>query len=1114
MNNIELISKWKYNVNWLNKKDWTSWFSSRLAFETTTEGLSGIFWLGLGGWQISRDFLQKNTKYRIRYKAIKRAGSGLSGKLWIGVSSTLGQHAQQTLSDGVYYEHVISTGNFTVLKLYNINSSDFFGLTEFSIEQISPVSLDLFEDNEIAMNLSVSDVKDIGNRKASYSYDFNLPGTHKNNNFFKYLFNINVDSNYSLTTKVPTTIISNGKELFDGYIELNNIIKNDDKIVYNINFYSNVVDLISAMGDTKLTDLDWSAYNHTATYTHVTNTMTSLQTYGYTYPYIDYGLNTGGFRGYVGSIVDRCPVSETEVSTGIINYYDNVGLSITDLYPAFSVYTIINKMFNHFGFSYSSTTLFEQSWFKDLIVPFTGSVDRLETKRVVASYKPDYTFYCNVVRGVDVGVNGKYNIATYHLNKSGVPCSSNETSTGYKSITKNFDYYGGLNAWDDIRKDKIGVPTLYEGKEYGPQGSTCIIGGCYKVRKKALHSVYMKYKLGMYHRIDSTYVGVENNVNLSFFRINRSVVQGVPDQEFKILDDTNETISTFASHNSTTGWETIGLSNTNNTFTTSDIEEDDMIGVKITKGSNVLACYFTIEYINFVEFGWGRDCVVEGKDFIPQDVTCKDFFSDILTMFNCYVDVNLNNPKNLIIEPRKEYYKLGSTRDWTYKLDKSNDITIQHPKEFQERELKFRYSEASDWCNDVYNNKKDPQDIGYGGKSRIIESDFVDGIKDISLKVFKPSVLRDDWKLKKYSSNTTGTTAFYTSYIEGSYDSDITWELNTDIGPRILTYRLKQFLNNLASPHNIKFRLEGQEALNILGVNFYPYAGHLDFPETQNIARDFNFETAIKDWETDTWQAMFPLLPSGYMTTYNLYNAYWKDYVDEIVDDDARLMTARFTLTDYDIQQLSLKDIIFCDGTYYTINKINDYKLGNTDTTEVELLKRTDISSVDFATGGTLYTDTTSLLIPVLPTRSIILGKDSYSTLTDSPTLIIGDRSVATNGGIVIGDGNTLRGGGAIINSDNVSSEYKSTILNSSNVNVRTTGATIINESNITVTQYGTYISGVKIKDGEISETTIVNKPGQDTVQVDFSNATVNNPGSDFIYKPHYWDSNKVNKPI
>ncbi len=59
----------------------------------------------------------------------------------------------------------------------------------------------------------------------------------------------------------------------------------------------------------------------------------------------------------------------------------------------------------------------------------------------------------------------------------------------------------------------------------------------------------------------------------------------------------------------------------------------------------------------------------------------------------------------------------------------------------------------------------------------------------------------------------------------------------------------------------------------------------------------------------------------------------------EITDKDSRLLSAWFKLTAADILNLNFSKLIYCEGSYWRLNKIEDWNASEPDVCKVELLK-------------------------------------------------------------------------------------------------------------------------------------------------------------------------------
>ena len=78
---------------------------------------------------------------------------------------------------------------------------------------------------------------------------------------------------------------------------------------------------------------------------------------------------------------------------------------------------------------------------------------------------------------------------------------------------------------------------------------------------------------------------------------------------------------------------------------------------------------------------------------LPDKFKMKDFFMDIVRMFNLIIQDNPNKENDLIIEPRDDFFKSKQrVVDWTYKLDRSKQIEDKWIKSDLKRDVIFKYN--------------------------------------------------------------------------------------------------------------------------------------------------------------------------------------------------------------------------------------------------------------------------------------------------------------------------------------------------------------------------------------------------------------------------------------
>jgi hypothetical protein len=69
----------------------------------------------------------------------------------------------------------------------------------------------------------------------------------------------------------------------------------------------------------------------------------------------------------------------------------------------------------------------------------------------------------------------------------------------------------------------------------------------------------------------------------------------------------------------------------------------------------------------------------------------------------------------------------------------------------------------------------------------------------------------------------------------------------------------------------------------------------------------------------------------------NLYNTYWRDWIETISSNDSKMITGYFNLTEQDIYNFSFSDQIIVDGQIYIVNSINNWNPNTL--TQVTLIK-------------------------------------------------------------------------------------------------------------------------------------------------------------------------------
>jgi hypothetical protein len=166
---------------------------------------------------------------------------------------------------------------------------------------VNDFRLDLFDDEEISINLSVQNVQDISKVFTDFTQGFTIPASPRNNEILQHYYNANITSSVittetggspvwnsiGITWNTFNTVWNAGAtstsvaNTFDGrfrqpaQIEINSIpfrsgvievegvqLKGTEPYAYTLTFYGDLVTLTDLFGEDYLYDLDFSDYDH------------------------------------------------------------------------------------------------------------------------------------------------------------------------------------------------------------------------------------------------------------------------------------------------------------------------------------------------------------------------------------------------------------------------------------------------------------------------------------------------------------------------------------------------------------------------------------------------------------------------------------------------------------------------------------------------------------------------------------------------------------------------------------------------------------------------------------------------------------------------------------
>ena len=167
--------------------------------------------------------------------------------------------------------------------------------------------IDLLQDISTEFTYAIDDVSEFGSRNTSFSKTISIPGTANNNLVFGYIFELNnanftdntlpnVGYNYNVTKQANCKIFIDKVQIFKGTLRILEIVIDKETIEYQCSVFGELGGFINQLGNKRLEDLDFSAYNHTYSVANISASWDNAGGSGYYYPLIDYGnVSTGTY---------------------------------------------------------------------------------------------------------------------------------------------------------------------------------------------------------------------------------------------------------------------------------------------------------------------------------------------------------------------------------------------------------------------------------------------------------------------------------------------------------------------------------------------------------------------------------------------------------------------------------------------------------------------------------------------------------------------------------------------------------------------------------------------------------------------------------------------------
>jgi hypothetical protein len=288
------------------------------------------------------------------------------------------------------------------------------------------------------------------------------------------------------------------------------------------------------------------------------------------------------------------------------------------------------------------------------------------------------------------------------------------------------------------------------------------------------------------------------------------------------------------------------------------------------------------------------------------DMRQIDFVNDVIKMHNCAIIPSRIVPNQIGIIPQNNYLGTGDVVDWTGKLDVSKDVMTSSTVDIQKATFQFTYTSGEDAYSRLYVNANrvygDFKAEGYTINPSTPPSDFAIGDQKIQLTTRSAP-----------AAFIPGTGA----PIQCFYNDQLEFVAP---GPRALF-----------NAGGITVSLYNEATSNAVEV-VVPILNHYS-------AAYPNVDDYDLNWAPEIPPHVVTVSANPYN---NLFNSYWRNYMNELYSPEGRIMEAFFALDLKDILTFSFADKVWIQDSYWRILEISDYKVGLQESTKVKLIKFLD----------------------------------------------------------------------------------------------------------------------------------------------------------------------------
>lgn len=735
--------------------------------------------------------------------------------------------------------------------------------------------LDIYDDIPISANKSAADLTDLSSSSLEYTKTFTIPATKHNHNIFNNFFSV-VGIDFNPLAKVDCVVERASSIIFEGYLRLNAVIINDDKMEYEVYILTALSDLSSELQNLNINDLNYNDLNHENTYDNIT------LSWGYSggtsglfngqilYPLINYGYDysNGGTPPF--TIATSGATAFTGSSNPVTTEYFK---------PAIQVKSVFDRIFSATSYTYESEFL-NTDYFKSIYMSCANNGE------------------LGIITNSEAGNQNKFKV--YASSFIAYPFDEDDPRKPLVFNTLDPDGY-----------DPLGLYTLDDDF---PNSSNDDFNNYFNVPIAGDYFFNLQF----------AYTNNTGQNFPSYFKI----------KAYKSTSPFNiDQTGTVFYETSGSGFPALGTLTNANILFSGTLASDEYVGVYIEPVTSIGFPELGVRIYGYDGVGnmWmdlyesptllGTSQVVM-KQQIPS-INANAFVKAIFDKFNLVVE---KDEVNQVINIEPFNYRFDNdnrnTKDYTQKLDYNSAVRIETLDFDLDKEIELTYNEErNERLNEYYlNNTKKifgralyrSNSIILTGKQTIqipfapTPTEAITGSDYIIVPATYERVELDNGTIQLQPAQTQPHLFFW-------------------VGNR---YMYNNTLGTAATQWYV------QSGLTSVEWTTYPCVSHLSHLTSGDTSTfsDLNFSYNWDFFEADN-DVINPV------SFYTVYNTFWKDYLDSIYSNEARRLRGRFLLTPQDYNDLKLNDRVYIKDNFWRLEEVTDADLVNESLIQCSFIK-------------------------------------------------------------------------------------------------------------------------------------------------------------------------------